>query len=464
MKKFLKFSYYLIPIFLVVLLVSIADTSMSKSNQAQTRPPLIDLWGVTLQNVTDDDTPDALMDSISKSLSLLGCDRTTRIVYNPDEDLPFTPNPGWYDGVTSEIKNVSKVMGLFLDSDSWEENYWNNLRLTRRLDSFMRNSSLFDDVDIWEIGNEANGTWLSNGEYAEVQFNLDSLFRQAKYYIDDQDGTQQTALTLYFYPSIECVEDENPPYDADNYMMLKWATDFVTNYPDAVNNIDYVFISYYKMAFDECYSTNEGWYWQTQVDSLKNLFPNSLVGFGEIGWIDDPIYYQEPTDSQKIAIINTYYPWAPSNVPIYYPWIHAGFYWNYGEDCFDANYSFSNNPIWKAIDSIMGVCNNDGDRFGKNFKTNSESNLSNFCYSLKNNYPNPFNPSTKISFEIPKQEFVSLKIYDLLGREIKTLVNEVKSPGSYTVDFNASDLSSGIYFYKLQTKDFVSVKRMMLIK
>ena len=85
-------------------------------------------------------------------------------------------------------------------------------------------------------------------------------------------------------------------------------------------------------------------------------------------------------------------------------------------------------------------------------------------YSLSQNYPNPFNPVTKINFALPKQGFVTLKIYDVLGREVKTLVNEVKSAGNFSVDFNASEFSSGVYFYKLESNGFSDIKRMMLIK
>ncbi len=85
-------------------------------------------------------------------------------------------------------------------------------------------------------------------------------------------------------------------------------------------------------------------------------------------------------------------------------------------------------------------------------------------FSMSQNYPNPFNPTTKINFAIPKQGMVTLKVYDMLGKEIKTLVNEVKSAGSYTVDFNGSQFSSGVYFYKIQTSEFSEVKRMMLVK
>ena len=90
-------------------------------------------------------------------------------------------------------------------------------------------------------------------------------------------------------------------------------------------------------------------------------------------------------------------------------------------------------------------------------------------YNLHQNYPNPFNPVTKIKFDIPldvKRETsnVKLMIYNALGWEIQTLVNEDLSPGSYEVDFNSGNLSSGIYFYKLETGNFSEVKRMILIK
>jgi len=85
-------------------------------------------------------------------------------------------------------------------------------------------------------------------------------------------------------------------------------------------------------------------------------------------------------------------------------------------------------------------------------------------YSLNQNYPNPFNPVTRINFELPKQGFVTLKVYDIIGREVKTLVNEVKAPGAYSVDFNGTELASGVYFYKIQANDFSEIKRMVLIK
>ena len=79
-------------------------------------------------------------------------------------------------------------------------------------------------------------------------------------------------------------------------------------------------------------------------------------------------------------------------------------------------------------------------------------------------YPNPFNPSTTLNYQLPVDGMVSLKIYNELGQEIKTLIDEFKSKGNYNINFNASNLSSGIYFYKLQSGDFVSIKKMVLMK
>ncbi|MFC2092463.1 T9SS type A sorting domain-containing protein [Bacteroidota bacterium] len=85
-------------------------------------------------------------------------------------------------------------------------------------------------------------------------------------------------------------------------------------------------------------------------------------------------------------------------------------------------------------------------------------------YSLKQNFPNPFNPETKIEFEIPKKEFVQLIIYDVLGREVAMLMNKELKAGSYNVVWNAEKNGSGVYFYKIKAGDFTDIKRMLLVK
>ena len=85
-------------------------------------------------------------------------------------------------------------------------------------------------------------------------------------------------------------------------------------------------------------------------------------------------------------------------------------------------------------------------------------------FNLSQNYPNPFNPSTIIKFGLPEAGFVTLKIYDMLGREVSSLVNEYKNSGSYDIRFNSSGLASGVYLYKLRVNDFVAVKKMILLR
>ncbi|MGA3286133.1 MAG: T9SS type A sorting domain-containing protein [Bacteroidota bacterium] len=85
-------------------------------------------------------------------------------------------------------------------------------------------------------------------------------------------------------------------------------------------------------------------------------------------------------------------------------------------------------------------------------------------YALEQNYPNPFNPSTTISFSLPSKGFVSLKVFDLIGREVATIVSETMPVGSYSKYWNAFNLSSGLYFYRLQVGTFTATKKMTLLK
>ena len=113
---------------------------------------------------------------------------------------------------------------------------------------------------------------------------------------------------------------------------------------------------------------------------------------------------------------------------------------------FDPN----NNIVLKQDNTIMGV--------------ETVSNVIPGEFALKQNYPNPFNPATVINFNIPKQSFVKITVYDNLGRVVRELVNSVYSAGSYSVDFNAASFSSGLYFYRLDAGDFSETKSMMLTK
>ncbi|MFZ1462010.1 MAG: T9SS type A sorting domain-containing protein, partial [Ignavibacteria bacterium] len=94
----------------------------------------------------------------------------------------------------------------------------------------------------------------------------------------------------------------------------------------------------------------------------------------------------------------------------------------------------------------------------------SENEIKTYNYKLEQNYPNPFNPTTKINYQLSMFSNVSLKVYDVLGHEVKTLVNENKPAGRYEVTFNEADFPSGIYFYKLETESYIQTRRMILLK
>jgi len=103
-----------------------------------------------------------------------------------------------------------------------------------------------------------------------------------------------------------------------------------------------------------------------------------------------------------------------------------------------------------------------------------EGNINPKDFSLSQNYPNPFNPNTKIKYQIPELSFINIKVYDVLGNEVATLVNAEKPEGSYEVKFSATggsatggdvyNLTSGIYFYRLQAGSFIETKKMILLK
>ena len=85
-------------------------------------------------------------------------------------------------------------------------------------------------------------------------------------------------------------------------------------------------------------------------------------------------------------------------------------------------------------------------------------------FGLGQNYPNPFNPSTIIGFSVPTGSFISLKVYDLLGKEVSILVSKFLTPGMYEINFEAGNLASGVYFYQLNTGEFVQTKKLLLQK
>lgn len=192
-------------------------------------------------------------------------------------------------------------------------------------------------------------------------------------------------------------------------------------------------IGYLTNDFGLCKTTNGGFNW--------NVVSSMSVGFGAIDFINETTGY------------------AALNGSIYVT-VNGGSNWTLQADYRSVrDIDMLNSSIGYAVGEGGTICFTNNGGVGV---TRVSSFVNN--YSLSQNYPNPFNPTTKINFAIPKSGIVQIKVYDLIGREVQILVNEFKATGEYTVDFNGSSLSNGVYFYKLITNDFVDTKKMILVK
>ncbi|MBZ0200904.1 MAG: T9SS type A sorting domain-containing protein, partial [Ignavibacteriaceae bacterium] len=144
-------------------------------------------------------------------------------------------------------------------------------------------------------------------------------------------------------------------------------------------------------------------------------------------------------------------------------WKTIGFVEGYGNSNSPKNYSFTDENVATGNYGYrLKQIDNDGKyEYSKVVEVEVSAPLQ---YALAQNYPNPFNPSTTISYSVPEAQFVTLKIFNVLGQEVTTLVNGMKEAGVYTLNFDAKNLNSGLYFYKLEAGTFSAVKKMMLTK
>ncbi|MCZ7603181.1 MAG: T9SS type A sorting domain-containing protein [Melioribacteraceae bacterium] len=153
-------------------------------------------------------------------------------------------------------------------------------------------------------------------------------------------------------------------------------------------------------------------------------------------------------------------------------WINIGFVQGNGTTNSPRHYEFTDLelPNSDEVSYRLKQIDNDGQFAYSKTVTVDLTNITSledemiYEFALEQNFPNPFNPSTAIKYSLPNSGLVKIKIYDTLGREISTLVNEVKNAGIHHVIFNGSDLSSGIYFYKLDFNEYMSVKKLILVK
>ena len=216
------------------------------------------------------------------------------------------------------------------------------------------------------------------------------------------------------------------------------------------------------------------YYWRVQANNGGNISSFSEVRSFTTG-IDVPILISPPDSAVNVSTSPTF-EWTPVIGAVSYTLQISTFgsfinfvvnqsgitSTSYSVTGLDENKKF----YWR----VRGATANYEGLFSQVFRfttgsTNSvDENKNLFTYNLEQNYPNPYNPSTTIKYSIPVLGFVTLKVYDVLGSEVTKLVNEEKLAGEYQVQFDGSSLTSGIYFYQLKAGDFISTKKMILMK
>ncbi|MBS1494647.1 MAG: T9SS type A sorting domain-containing protein [Bacteroidetes bacterium] len=303
------------------------------------------------------------------------------------------------------------------------------------------NSSNAQDLSNYDVFviDEPNNAFTATEKAAIIHFvqNGGGLFLVADHAGADRDGDGWDAVraindlirnnSVQSYP-FGIILDSNNISETSVNVLTSWSGSPILN--GSVGAVQQLkFSNGTSMTINTTQNANaKGVIWRNGAsqNSVSIMCATSLLGTGRVCIIGD----SSPCDDGTGASGNTLYP----------GWTELG-----------TNHSslFLNASLWLA--KLSGV-------------TSVGENTAPVSFKLEQNYPNPFNPTTKINFSIPKSEYVTLTIYNSMGKEINTLVSENISAGNYEYTFSGMELSSGVYFYKITTPDFTQTKSMTLIK
>jgi photosystem II stability/assembly factor-like uncharacterized protein len=246
----------------------------------------------------------------------------------------------------------------------------------------------------------------------------------------------------------------------DRYSTTNQGTSWIPWFPNPAHTYRY-YKAFWTASTGPWITWNETWYTAPPI-AYHSEYHISKVN-ESFSTLLDPVYCIYPVSQQKV-----YAAGGTSNDGKIYMTTNTGSSWVTQLTGVQAHFNgicFLNDTVGYAA-GINGVIYKT--TTGGITSVNSISNVIPEYFSLSQNYPNPFNPSTKIKFDIPvvngRDRSVKLLIYDILGREVSTLVNEQLKPGTYEVDWDGSNYASGIYFYSLETSEFTETKKMILMK
>jgi hypothetical protein len=335
-------------------------------------------------------------------------------------------NENWVNNLRTTYVNNSQGKHISELQEQWQNSTWENYQ--RFSSTYDGNSNLLSNLteiwnDQWENGSRETNTYDGNNNALTLLYedwkngNWEGVFRNS-YSYDASNNILQQTNEVYDFTEWRYKDRYTYSYDANENL--------ISNLYEAWLNGQWSNWGFYGYTYD---SNNN------MLISIYQLWNN---GSWENVWKQSYEY-----DANNDLTIGNYYSWLNSS------WTPAD-----GSLIFrdDGNNSFS------FYGFKITVIYKNSPTYVDNEKVTPAS------YSLSQNYPNPFNPSTKISWQSPVGSHQLLKVYDVLGNEVATLVNEYRDAGTYEENWNAANLSSGVYFYRLQAGNFAEIKKMILIK
>ncbi|MGE5437715.1 MAG: T9SS type A sorting domain-containing protein [Syntrophothermus sp.] len=248
---------------------------------------------------------------------------------------------------------------------------------------------------------------------------------------------------IYDAADIVVYQLPDPPYTTFNYKMTPLVLDGTPTWSSILNS-ENILINYNLYYTPNKATGDARFVWNTTSCSTLTAFRTASAQEGNSSMTDPLFYDSTPETADDLRARDWCSPMVNTGVDL-----SAKFTGDYCYPTHDRGTTWYRGAYEDLVDNDL--C-----------KANDETKFDN--YSLEQNYPNPFNPVTHIKYSIPNDGNVSLIIYDALGREVKKLLEGEKSKGEYSVDFDASNLGSGVYFYRLVAKDFVQAKKMILLK
>lgn len=317
------------------------------------------------------------------------------------------------------------------------------------------------DTVLWEWFNASSGEWI---KVAKDVFNYDS-FGNRVYYLhqnfNGQEFENDFKIEFYYDNTNNLVSFVN--FDWDDSI---WVNRFKSFYTYTTGNL-------IDTAFFQVWVNNQWINYQLNIfkyDEKLNVITNLVKRWIENNWLDfGKGSYDYDVNNNCVQVI-----WEIAKNNSWENWFRIFFEYDENNNLIHLFGEEWLNGQWVPENEPLSVTNPDGIvlgflakeiflYYGPITSVGSENNIAN-GFNLLQNYPNPFNPITTISYQIREQGLVQLKVYNLLGQEIVTLVNEEKPSGIYEALFDASNLPSGVYIYSLKVNDFIQNQKMTLLK